>query len=164
MRIVSPSPRTTQLLAKTLAEELSLHPPSFPHATVIALEGPLGAGKTAFAQGFARAMGVRRNLPSPTFVFMRRYPLRPRSEASPLRKSHYKNLFHVDAYRVRNASKKTLAPLGLIHDFKDPANIFLIEWANHIARTLPRRSLHITFRHLKTDPLSRALAFRAYEK
>lgn len=155
MRIVSPSPDTTQLLAKALAKELSLHPPALPHATVIALEGPLGAGKTAFAQGFARAMGVRRNLPSPTFVFIRRYPLR---------KSSYKNLFHVDAYRVRSASKKTLAPLGLMHDLSDPANLFLIEWANRITRALPRRSIRVTFRHLKRDPRSRALVFRGYEK
>lgn len=140
MRIVSSSPRTTQALASTLAEEFMRHPPTLPHATIIALTGPLGAGKTTFVQAFARAMGVRRNLPSPTFVFIRRYALRGR---------HYRNLFHMDAYRVKRATKKILAPLGLLEEFKNPENLFLIEWAEHLGRALPPRTIRATFRHAK---------------
>jgi len=139
----------TKALASALAKELTRRPLGLPYATVVALQGPLGAGKTAFAQSFARAMGVRRNLPSPTFVFVRRYPLRRRSEASPLRRGRYRNLFHVDAYRVRNASKRTLAPLGLIDDMRDPANLFLIEWAERLKRVLPPRTIRATFRHAR---------------
>jgi tRNA threonylcarbamoyladenosine biosynthesis protein TsaE len=138
MRIVSTSPRTTGSLAKMLAQELLTRPPRLRHATVITLEGPLGAGKTTFAQAFARAFGVTRNLPSPTFVFMRRYPLRKR---------RYRNLFHVDAYRIRNASPRTLAPLGLTDVLKDPQNVFLIEWGRHLRRALPGNIVSVTFRH-----------------
>ena len=140
MRILSSSLRTTKALAVMLAEEIMRRPPNLSHATVIALQGPLGAGKTAFAGSFARAFGVRRNLPSPTFVFVRRYPLR---------RGRYRNLFHVDAYRVRNTTKKFLAPLGLIDDLGNPRNVFLIEWAEHLKRALPSKAVRITFRHSK---------------
>lgn len=138
MRIVSSSPRTTKALASTLARELMHRSLTLPHATIIALMGPLGAGKTTFAQAFARAMGVRRNLPSPTFVFVRRYALRG---------SRYRNLFHVDAYRVKNATKKVIAPLGLLEELEKPENLFLIEWAENIRRALPPQTIRATFRH-----------------
>lgn len=142
MRIVSSSPHVTRALASTLARELTRRPLGLPYATVIALRGPLGAGKTTFTGSFARALGIRRNLPSPTFTFVRRYPLRGR---------RYRNLFHVDAYRVKRASKEILAPLGLTEDLKDPRNLFVIEWAEHLRRALPPAIVRITFRHAKKE-------------
>lgn len=149
--------RATRRLGATLAEELARKPLPLPHAAVVALEGPLGAGKTAFAQGFARALGVRRNLTSPTFVFVRRYPLKER---------RYQNLYHVDAYRIRNASRKTLASLGLIEALRDPANVFLVEWADNIRRALPRPRIVVELRHKankssRTDRSYRSITFRA---
>ncbi|MBI2278782.1 MAG: tRNA (adenosine(37)-N6)-threonylcarbamoyltransferase complex ATPase subunit type 1 TsaE [Candidatus Brennerbacteria bacterium] len=138
MRLVSSSPRTTRLFAEALAKELLRRPLRFPHATVIALEGSLGVGKTLFTQAFARAMGVRRNLPSPTFVFVRRYPLK---------NNYYQNLFHADAYRLRNAKKKTLAPLGFFEDLRNPQNLFLVEWADRIRAAIPHPAIWIFLRH-----------------
>jgi len=137
-RITSPSPRVTRALAAALAEELRRRPPILRHATVVALEGSLGAGKTTFAQAFARAAGVRRNLPSPTFTFVRRYPLP---------QSRYRNLFHVDAYRVSRATRRVLSPLGVLEELHDPRNIFVIEWADRIRRIIPRPACWVTFRH-----------------
>lgn len=156
MRIISPSPRTTQFLAKALAEELFLHPPSFPHATVIALGGPLGAGKTVFVKGFARALGIRRRLPSPSFILIRRYPLRHR---------RYRNLFHVDAYRLRTANRRTLAAVGLPEALLRPENLFLIEWADRLHRALPRPYLAIRFATpRRAARTTRILTFRAVSR
>lgn len=159
VRITSHSAETTSALGRLLAETIASRPPKSSHATVVALVGPLGAGKTAFSGGFARALGVTRNLPSPTFVFIRRYPLRPRREAGPLRNPRYQNLFHVDAYRVRNASKRFLAPLGLVEEFDDPRNIFLVEWADRIARALPPGAIRVEFGYGKQEG-TRTLAFK----
>ncbi len=140
----------TQALAAALAKEMVRRPLSLPHATVIALEGPLGAGKTTFTGSFARAMGIRKNLPSPTFIFVRRYPLRTR---------HYRNLFHVDAYRVRSASKKILAPLGILEELKNPKNLFLIEWAGNVRRVLPSATLRVKLSHAR-NPHERVIEFK----
>ena len=150
MRIVSSSPRSTYLLASALAKELTLRPLRLSHATVIALQGPLGGGKTVFAQGFARTLGVKRNLPSPTFTLIRRYAIK---------KGHYRHLFHVDAYRLKNGSTKNLAPLGIKEELANPKNLFIIEWADRIRSALPRNSIYIMFRHMRAAASSRTLTF-----
>src|SRR5690606_19484421 len=57
---------------------------------VIVLEGPLGAGKTAFTAGLADGLGVEELVVSPSFVLMRRYD------------SGFLPLVHVDVYRIRS--------------------------------------------------------------
>lgn len=150
MRIVSPSPHTTRALAAVFAEELTARRQS--GATIVALTGPLGTGKTVFAQGFARALGVRTNLPSPTFTLVRHYPLR---------KKRYRHLFHIDAYRLKNGTARTLEPLGFVQEFDDPSNCILIEWADRIRSALPRHVIWIAFRHPPRRSTSRILTFRA---
>lgn len=144
----------TRALAEAFAKELARRKLPLSHATVVALTGPLGAGKTAFAHGFARGLGIARNLPSPTFTLVRRYSLRRR----------YRNLFHVDAYRLRGTSAHTLHPLGLIEELKDPSNLFLIEWADRIAAAIPRPSIWVALRHpgkkVRARDSVRALSFR----
>jgi tRNA threonylcarbamoyladenosine biosynthesis protein TsaE len=138
MVISSSSPRVTQALAEALARELTSRSLGLPHATILALEGPLGAGKTTFVQGFTRALGVKRNLPSPTFVLIRRYPLRGK---------RYRNLFHVDAYRLTRNAARDLSPLELTKEMGNPRNLILIEWADRIRTALPRGTIRISFRH-----------------
>lgn len=103
---------------------------------IIALHGELGSGKTTFAQGFAKGVGVTRTLTSPTFLLIRGYPLRQRT---------FQKLFHVDAYRIKGP--KELAVLGIKKTLSDPTHIVLIEWAEKIKQLLPRYTIHITFEH-----------------
>ncbi|MDP3974932.1 MAG: tRNA (adenosine(37)-N6)-threonylcarbamoyltransferase complex ATPase subunit type 1 TsaE [Candidatus Jorgensenbacteria bacterium] len=152
MRIVSPSPHTTRALAAVFVKELTVPRRGRRGATIIALVGPLGAGKTVFAQGFARALGVKKNLPSPTFTLVRHYRLRGK---------RYRHLFHVDAYRLTNGTARTLEPLGLVQEFKDPSNCILIEWADRIRSVLPHRTVWITFRHPPRRGTSRILTFHS---
>jgi tRNA threonylcarbamoyladenosine biosynthesis protein TsaE len=78
---------------------------------VIALSGPLGAGKTALARGFLFALGHRGEVPSPTFAIVQPY-----AELDP-------PVLHVDLYRLEDAGE--LRELGL--DESDDA-VLLVEW------------------------------------
>ena len=100
------------------------------HAVVVALEGELGAGKTTFVQKFAKAIGIKESVLSPTFVILKKYG----------------NLVHIDAYRLKNS--KELENLG-IHDLiADPSNIIFIEWAEHVKDILPKNHITIKFEHV----------------
>ena len=67
--------RETKKYAAEMARGIIKRGPEKSDAVIIGLIGDLGAGKTTFAQGFARALGVRGRLPSPTFLFYRAYPI-----------------------------------------------------------------------------------------
>lgn len=117
-------------------------------AFVIALSGELGAGKTLFTQGLTRALGVRSRVQSPTFVLMRRYSLR---------RGGFKNLWHIDCYRVKRA--RELVSIGLTSIMRDSTNIIVIEWAERIKKYIPKSALWIYFDHKARD--ERIISFRS---
>lgn len=131
----------TQKIAFALAKEITRRAPK--RAFVIGLVGDLGSGKTTFTQGFARGLGVKEKIKSPTFILMQVFELPSRRKKLP----QYKNFIHIDAYRI--ARKKELAHLGLQTMFRDPHNIILIEWADRIKSLLPKRAIFIVFAHGK---------------
>lgn len=98
---------------------------------VVALIGPLGAGKTALVRGMAEGAGVAdpREVHSPTFVIVNEYESGP-----PLR------LYHIDAYRLRNWTD--LEALGFDEMLAQGAA--LIEWADRVEPLLPADRLTIT--------------------
>jgi len=81
----------------------------------IALEGPLGAGKTTLARGIARGLGLDEEVPvtSPTFALVQEYETRPR-------------FVHGDLYRLTHPSE--LEPLGLLEALDEGA-VMALEWA-----------------------------------
>mgnify|MGYP001598287627 FL=1 len=129
------SAEVTKRLGFLLGEELRL---SFPgeHATVVALSGELGAGKTFFTKGIAEGLGIRSRVQSPTFVLMKRYSIS---------KSVFHDLWHVDCYRI--GSVRELRSLGFKNILEDPGNIVVIEWPERIAKILPHKMLRISFAH-----------------
>lgn len=109
-------------------------------AFILALKGDLGAGKTTFTQGFLRGLGVRARVNSPTFVLMKRFRLKNK---------RFKNVYHLDCYRIKKP--KELLGLGLKEIFDNPENIVLIEWPERIKRVLPKETRKIVFKHKKKE-------------
>jgi tRNA threonylcarbamoyladenosine biosynthesis protein TsaE len=115
------------------------------HATILALQGDLGAGKTTFTQGFAHGLGIRRRTASPTFVIMRRFAIPARKARQPI----FKNLYHIDAYRLKKLD--SLEVLGLDEIFNNPENVVLIEWPEKIKAALPKRTILLKFGYGKKE-------------
>ncbi|MAF79948.1 tRNA (adenosine(37)-N6)-threonylcarbamoyltransferase complex ATPase subunit type 1 TsaE [bacterium] len=109
-------------------------------ALVVALSGELGAGKTVFAKGFAKGLGLRKRIVSPTFVFVRRHEISG---------GQFRNFYHVDAYRVQN--KKSLAGLGLDEVFSDSTSLVLVEWAENVKSLLPKDTVWVRIKHGKEE-------------
>lgn len=108
---------------------------------VLALTGELGAGKTAFVKGLAKAFGIKQVVQSPTFLLMKCYPVR--IVHSSLSMVHA--LCHVDAYRVKKESE--LVTIGLEEYLHDPGTVTVIEWADLVKGLMPKRARWIKFAH-----------------
>lgn len=108
----------TQAFAMRLAE---LVEPQY----TITLEGDLGAGKTTFTQSFAKGLGVKRTVNSPTFTIMKQYVGR-----IPLN--------HLDVYRLEDSDED----LGWEEIFYGDA-VTVVEWAHLIQEDLPEERLAI---------------------
>ena len=111
-------------------------------ALVVALYGTLGAGKTMFVKGFAKGAGARGKITSPTFLIMRRFPLRKNRRG-------FKNLFHVDAYRIK--SHRELAHIDFHKILADPKNIVIVEWPSKVSGSLSNPFITITLRHRRKE-------------
>ena len=125
---------------------------------IILLSGPLGAGKTTFAQGFGAGLNISEPIVSPTFTIARELEGQfPNGNSA--------HLIHVDAYRLggnayapgQNAIERLLdelESLGLDEELEDPSDntIILMEWGEQMAAALApeRLEIHID-RPLNTD-------------
>ena len=110
-------------------------------ATTFALQGDLGAGKTTFVQGFLKGLGSKKRVTSPTFVLMRRHGLT--GATAPQKK--FKNIFHIDAYRLKKPEHMAALELSVI--LNQPGNIILIEWPEQAKNFLPKNTTWVKFEH-----------------
>lgn len=147
--------------------ELGKHVAHLTHGgDVILLSGPLGAGKTTFAQGFGAGLNISEPIVSPTFTIARELKGQFLSGNSA-------HLIHVDAYRLggnayapgQNAVEHLLdelESLGLDEELEDPSDntIILMEWGEQMAAALApeRLEIHIDrpLNTVSTDETSRA--------
>lgn len=139
------SSRETENLGVAIAKRVVSSRPK-KTAQVFALTGDLGAGKTTFVKGFFRGLGLRTRVTSPTFIIMRHHRM-PRGSGHKLKVKSYKfeDVHHVDAYRLKTFTGELRAEF--IRILKDPQNIALIEWAEHIKKFLPKSTSWIRFEH-----------------
>lgn len=179
--LTSQSPQQTQQLGATLGALLA------PGAVII-LTGDLGAGKTQFTKGIARALGIPAEITSPTFNIMFAYPPNTPAPAqpplthttpslSPSSKSAERNtpapaLYHFDLYRLdHEAELDDIDYFGLL---EDGTAVSVVEWGDKFSAALPQDYLAIEFsgnasdeaRGLKvwaTGPHSTALLTRYLE-
>lgn len=103
-------------------------------ATVVALSGDLGAGKTTFTQGAALTLGVATAVQSPTFVLEKIYALD---------RQKFSHLVHIDAYRLKSAHE--LRMLGWEELMHDSGNLVIIEWPERVAELIPKDAIRIRF-------------------
>jgi tRNA threonylcarbamoyladenosine biosynthesis protein TsaE len=111
---------------------------------VLALVGPLGAGKTQLAKGVAEGLGVATVVNSPTFVLMNEHVGRLR-------------LYHIDAYRLDDPEEAAAA--GLL-DERQADGVSVIEWADRLGGWLPAERLEILLSAVPDAPMRRMLEWR----
>ena len=117
----------TQQIGKSLMRQLL--PRLSDHCIIFALQGELGAGKTQFAKGVARALGIKENVTSPTFTIVKEYPFQLRITNYELRVDG--TLLHIDTWRLQD--EKELEDLGFERMIM-PGNVVVIEWAEKVAQ------------------------------
>lgn len=109
----------------------------------LALYGDLGAGKTVFARGVAKAFGIE-HVSSPTFTIVCEYPTEPK-------------LYHFDAYRLSDADE--LYAIGF-SDYLAEDALILMEWANLVPEALPKERLDITIEGSGMEPRTVTIELR----
>ena len=127
MRIHTRAALETEDLGRRVASARPARDPAF---AVLNLEGELGAGKTTFARGFLRALGVAQTVRSPSYTLVELYPAAAAT------------LVHVDLYRLRDPAE--LEALGL-REWAGPGHLWLVEWPQRAADRLPAPDLTLTF-------------------
>ena len=133
------SPAQTQQIGVQLGKSIQ-------RGDVICLAGELGAGKTTLAAGIGHGWGALEVVNSPTFVFVNEY-----SNAGGGR------LYHVDAYRLRDAADAE--SIALPDMLNDTNGAMLVEWPERVLALLPPERLWIELRWI--DDATRQLRIEA---
>lgn len=112
---------------------------------VVCLEGDLGSGKTVFAKGIAKGMGIKNIVTSPTFVLVNEY-------------HGEKTLYHFDVYRIQDADE--FFDSGL-EEYFDGSGVVVVEWADRVSEALPEEKISIIIkRGQETDSREISLLFQ----
>ncbi len=114
MEYITKSPEETEALGAALAAALE-------PGAVIAFEGDLGAGKTAFTRGLAKGLGARERVTSPTYTVVNEYL------------SGRLPLFHFDMYRLGSADE--LWDIGW-EDYLERGGVCAVEWSENVAQAM----------------------------
>ena len=114
MEYITNSPQETEKVGEALGKVLR-------PGTVLAYEGDLGAGKTAFTRGLARGLGAEEQVTSPTYTIVNEYL------------SGRMPLFHFDMYRLESA--EDLWDIGW-EDYLDRGGVCAVEWSENVAEAM----------------------------
>lgn len=120
MEYLSKTAEDTEKAGKNFAKHLE-------KGDVISLRGSLGAGKTVFAKGIARQLGITEAIVSPTFTLVQEY-------------EGIMKLFHLDLYRL--SGEDEFESMGG-EDFLYPDGVSLIEWSEKIEDMLPESTIFV---------------------
>lgn len=120
MKYLSHSEDETQKIGYEVAEKIK-------KGDVISLTGSLGAGKTVFAKGFAKQLGIEEAIVSPTFTLVQEYDGRVK-------------MYHLDLYRL--SGEDEFESMGG-EDFLYSDGVTLIEWSEKIESMLPDDTIYV---------------------
>jgi len=121
----SSSPAQTLAIAKKLGAQAA-------KGDVYCLSGELGAGKTVFAKGFAKGLGVKTDVTSPTFCIVNEYAGRI-------------TLYHFDVYRIESVDE--MENIGYIEYFYG-TGVCLVEWGEQFKELLPKNTRFISIKKI----------------
>lgn len=138
MTITTNNPKETAKIAAALAKRVR-------GGDVVALYGELGAGKTTFAQAFAKALGVKERVQSPTFILMHEHRTKPKARSQ---KPKVRFFLHADAYRGDSAQFRAI---GFDEYLDRPDAVVLVEWAERVESLLPKKRVEVRLKHLGGD-------------
>ena len=127
MKIESHSEKDTYELGRSMAEQAR-------PGDIFCLEGDLGVGKTVFAKGFGRGLGIEEPISSPTFTIVHEYY------------DGRLTLYHFDAYRIDDPAE--LYEIGYDEYFYGDG-VCLIEWPSKIEELIPEGAVYI---NIAKDP------------
>ena len=130
-KIITRTEAETEAFAASLAKQLA-------PGTSVTLTGDLGAGKTVFARGFARGLGITEPVSSPTYTIVQEYSLPDGSR-----------LYHMDLYRI--SSPESALAFGVDEFFDDPNGFSLIEWPDRAGGLIPDDAIAVTITHLSEN-------------
>lgn len=120
MKYVSNSASETFEIGKKLGQSLK-------SGDIVALRGGLGSGKTVFAKGIAKGLGIKDEVVSPTFALLKEYEGK-------------QTLYHFDLYRIED--EQELFHIGF-YDYIGGSGICVIEWADHAGKMPPCISVRL---------------------
>jgi tRNA threonylcarbamoyladenosine biosynthesis protein TsaE len=125
MRYHSQNPTETKDIAHRIMSSLS-------GGTILCLHGNLGAGKTTFVKGVAEALGVTKEITSPTFTLMNVYELSTNH-------TQIKELIHIDTYRLEG--EQELIDIGAEDYVGQPDTLTIVEWPEKLDHILKNKSI-----------------------
>lgn len=105
-------------------------------SNVIELIGDVGAGKTTFVRGFAKGLGIKEPVTSPSFTISKSYA------------GKNKTLVHYDFYRLDDPG---IMSEDLAENIKNPNNIVIIEWGESVKNLLPENHTTINIKYNDDD-------------
>ncbi|MCX6722450.1 MAG: tRNA (adenosine(37)-N6)-threonylcarbamoyltransferase complex ATPase subunit type 1 TsaE [Candidatus Staskawiczbacteria bacterium] len=145
-KYITKSYKQTQKLGLDFAKEI-LKLPTKNGAVILGLQGNLGGGKTTFLQGFAKGLGIKEKILSPTFVILKHFKIK---------NIKFKNFYHLDCYRLKD--EKDILELDFKNIISNPENIVAIEWPEKIKKVLPKNIVYIDFKFI--DGNKREIIFK----
>lgn len=124
LEVKTSSPEQSMLVAEKFASSVSA-------PCVISLVGDLGAGKTTFSKGFAKGLGVKEVVTSPTFAILNEY------------QGKTTKLYHFDLYRLSGLEEAHAMGFEEYFDLTRLDGIVLVEWASNTEGLIPMRHYEI---------------------
>lgn len=116
--------------------------------STVCLTGDLGTGKTHFAKGFAKGLGIKDNITSPTFTIVNEYD------------EGRLPFYHFDVYRVNDIDE--ILQVGF-EEYVYGQGVTLIEWADMIEAILPEELIHVKIEKTE-NPDERKITIRSFGK